>query len=128
MPNNNDSKSAFYFVTEQACCLAQASGRDTDDFRACHDAAEYLSDGNEEMLAAFTERTSAVKRDLTGLEDYDTEQYDGKEQDINEAVSALSFFGTAEDTPEQIRGSLLTAADLIACFYDVDNAISAVTA
>ncbi|MDR1604068.1 MAG: hypothetical protein LBS10_04665 [Gracilibacteraceae bacterium] len=121
-------KDALYFVTEQACCLAQATGRETDDFHACQDAAAYLADGDAEALADFRGRTGAVQRDLTGLEDYDTEQYDGKIEDVREAVSALNVLGTAGDTPEETRGTLLKVAEIIAAFYDIDNNVSVVTA
>jgi hypothetical protein len=123
-----ENKDALYFVTEQACCLAQAMGRDTDDFRACQDAAAYLADGDAEALAAFRERTEAVQCDLTGLEDYDTEQYEGKTEDVREAVSALNVLGTAGDTPEEARGALLKVAEIIAAFYDVENNVTAVPA
>jgi hypothetical protein len=121
-------KDALYFVTEQACCLAQASGRDTDDFRACHDTAEYLTDGDACAFTAFQARAGAVQHDLTGYEDYDTEQYDGKRDDVASAVSALNAHGSAQDTPDGIRGTLLKAADIIAAFYDVDNAVASVPA
>jgi cytosine/adenosine deaminase-related metal-dependent hydrolase len=121
-------KDALYFVTEQACCLAQATGRETDDFRTCQDAAEYLARGDAETLTAFWERTEAVQRDLTGYEDYDTEQYEGKIKDARDAVSSLSRLGAADGTPEKVRGSLLKAADIIAAFYDVDDAVPAVPA
>jgi len=113
-------KDALYFVTEQACCLIQASGRDTDDFRACHEAAEYITDGDAGAFAAFQERTSAAQHDPTGLEDYDTEQYEGKIHDVREAVSALVCSGIAPDTPDEKRGVLLKAADLVAAFYDLE--------
>ena len=124
----NTEKGALYFVTEQACCLAQASGRETEDFRACRDAAEYLTDGDAGAFAAFRERTETVQHDATGREDYDTEQYEGKRDDVREAVSALVCSGTAPDTPEEKRGILLRAAELIAAFYDEDVKMLATTA
>jgi len=126
--NDTKDKGALYFVTEQACCLAQAQGRETDDFRDFQKVAEYLADGDAGAIADFKERTGAMKHDLTGLEDYDTEQYDGKENDVRDAVSALSCLGSTPDTPDVIRGALLKAADIIAAFYDVDNVVSAVPA
>jgi hypothetical protein len=121
---NTTKKDALYFVTEQACCLAQAQGRDTDDFRAFQEAAEYLAGGDANALADFHARTEAMKHDLTGLEDYDTEQYDGKRNDVASAVSALNYTGSAPDTPDGIRGALLKAADIIAAFYDMDNVVT----
>ena len=121
-----ENKGALYFVTEQACCLAQAQGRETDDFRACQAAAEYLAGGDAETMAAFTERTGTIKRDPDA--DYDTEQYEGKRKDVGEAVSALNVLGTAEDTPEQVKGLLLKVADIIAAFYDMENVVTAIPA
>jgi len=112
-------KSALYFVTEQACCLAQATGMDTDEFRACRDAAEYLANGNSGAMSDFHEQTSAVKRDPTGLEDYDTESYEGKELDMRDAVIQLMQHGLCDCTPEAIRPQLLKTADMIADFYGV---------
>jgi hypothetical protein len=125
---NTTKKDALYFVTEQACCLAQAQGRETDDFRAFQEAAEYLAGGDANALADFHARTEAMKHDLTGLEDYDTEQYEGKRDDVREAVSALNVHGSAPDTPDGVRSALLKVADIIADFYDVDNAIATVPA
>ena len=121
-----ENKGALYFVTEQACCLVQATGRETDDFRACQAAAEYLAGGDAETMAAFRERTDAMNHDPSA--DYDTEQYEGKRKDVGEAVSALNVLGTAEDTPEQVKGLLLKVADIIAAFYDMDNVVTAVPA
>ena len=125
---NTTKKDALYFVTEQACCLAQAQGRETDDFRAFQEAAEYIAGGDANALADFHARTSAVQHDLTGNEDYDTEQYDGKREDVITAVSALSYQGSAPETPDGIRGALLKTADIIAAFYDMDNVVTAVPA
>jgi hypothetical protein len=121
-------KDALYFITEQACCLAQASGRETDDFRACRDAAEHLADGDAGALADFLERTGAVQFDPAGFEDYDTEQYDGKENDVREAVSALVCLGARADMPEEKRGRILKAADIIAAFYGMDCVMQATPA
>ena len=126
MPNTKND--ALYFVTEQACCLAQATGRDTDDFRACQDAAEFITDGDPCAFTAFQARAGAVQRDLTGHEDYDTEQYEGKDDDVREAVSALNCTGSAPDTPDGIRGALLKSAEIIAAFYDVENNVTAIPA
>jgi hypothetical protein len=70
----SSEKKALYFITEQACCLAQVQGTAGEDFLACQKAAEYLAGDDTDAIIAFDERTSAVKRDLSGLEDYDTEE------------------------------------------------------
>ena len=114
----------LYFLTEQACCLAQACGMDTDDFRACRKAAEYLAGGDTGGLHDFDDRTGAVKHDLTGQEDYDTEVYDGKENDVQAAVTELVRVGNDPDTPDEKRVALLKAADIIADFYGVDSGIT----
>ena len=126
--NDTKDKGALYFVTEQACCLAQAQGRETEDFRAFQEVAEFITNGNADALADFKERTEAVKQDFTHSEDYDTEQYEGKRDDVREAVSALSYQGSAPETPDGIRAALLKAADIIAAFYDMDNAVVATPA
>jgi hypothetical protein len=118
---NTKNKDALYFVTEQACCLAQAQGRETDGFRVCQEAAEYLAHIDADAATYFLERTGAAARDLTGLEDYDIEQYAGKENDAGRAVTTLSALGRSTDTPEGVRNTLLEAADLIAAFYDLDE-------
>jgi hypothetical protein len=120
---NKERKDALYFVMEQACCLAQATGRETDDFRVCQATAEYLTDGSEAAMTDFRARTSAMKRDPDA--DYDTEQYDGKRGDARQAVSALVMLGTAADTREEKRSLLLKAADLIAAFYGMDGTLEA---
>jgi len=116
---------ALWFVTEQACCLALASGRETDDFRACQAAAESLADGDAGALAYFGERTAAVTHDDTGFEDYDTESYEGKENDLREAVTRLAHLGLDMQAPVEKREAFMKAADLIAGFYDADDVLTA---
>jgi hypothetical protein len=125
MTATTEKKDALYFLVEQACCLAQTSGMETEHFRACRDAAEYLVGGNTSAVKAFDERTGAVKRDITGCEDYDTEEYDGKRNDVRAAVIELTGLGRSIDTPDEKRGILQAAADLIAGFYGMDGILEA---
>jgi len=118
---STENSTALYFLTEQACCLAQVSGRETDDFRVCREAVEYLSDGCADALGDFLARTDAVKLDPTGLEDYDIEEYPGKDHDVHAAVSLLESLGHNTDTPADKQALLIKAANLIADFYGIDD-------
>jgi len=117
---------ALWFVTEQACCLAQASGRETGDFSACRAAVEYLSDGDAGALAYFSEQTAAVTHDQAGDADYDTENYEGKENDMRKAVTKLAHLGLGLDltAPLEQREAYMKAADLIAGFYGADDVLN----
>ncbi|MDR1070812.1 MAG: hypothetical protein LBL37_08545 [Gracilibacteraceae bacterium] len=122
---NTETKDALWFVTEQACCLAQATGRYTDDFRVCRATAEYLTNGDTDALARFDEITNAVKRDETGLEDFDTVEYEGKADDVRVVVTRLANFGLDLTAPEDWRAAFMKAADLVASFYGADDALDA---
>jgi hypothetical protein len=74
---NTETKDALWFMTEQPDCLAQATGRDW--FRVCQ-ATEHLTNGDTDALTRFDEITNAVKRDETGLEDFDTAEYECRPQ------------------------------------------------
>jgi hypothetical protein len=117
---STQSKGVLCFLTEQAYCLAQAGGRETEDFLACRETALYLANGDAEAIAAFDERTGAVARDWSGDEDYDTEDYAGKRNDVRAAVAELENRGRDTATPEAMRGTLMKTADLIADFYGLD--------
>jgi len=119
------SKDALYFLTEQARCLAQASGRETDDFRVCLESAEYLANGDADTLAHFREQTEAVRRDPTGLADYDVEDYDGKATDLCAALNELALLGLDETVPEAARQALLKAAEIISGFYEAGSVLDA---
>jgi hypothetical protein len=125
MTTTTEKKSALYFITEQACCLAQAQGTAGEDFLTCQKAAEFLADDDTDAIMAFYERTSEVKRDLTGLEDYDTEEYEGKRNDVRAAVIELTKLSTSEDIPSDKREALMKVADLIAGFYGMDGTLEA---
>ena len=115
----------MYFLTEQACCVKQAKGVFTDDYRACWDAVEYLACDDADALDEFDKRINAVNHDLTGLEDYDTENYEGKESDVREAIAELIRLANDPDTSDDRRRVrvILKAADIIAGFYGVDSGI-----
>ncbi len=125
MTATTEKKDALYFLKEQACCLAQSSGTETEHFRACREATEYLAGDAPEAVRVFNERTGAVKRDLTGNKDYDTEDYDGKRADVRAALIELDGLANKTDTPTEKRGILMAAADLIAGFYGMDGTLEA---
>jgi hypothetical protein len=114
------TKDALYFVTEQACCLRLVQSEETDDFRACREAAHYLAGGD---LKGFDERTNAVKHNPT--QDYNTEQYEGKSADVRHAVAELARLGQSADTPADKCDPLMKVAEIIAAFYGMDEAESA---
>jgi hypothetical protein len=123
---NMGNKGPVYFLTEQACCLAQSSGRDTDEFRACRNATAYLAGGESDAISAFDRLTAAVKRDPDGNEDYDTESYSGKLIDLCAALIEMAKRAHRESTPETARQCLIEAAGIIAGFYDADSILDAV--
>jgi hypothetical protein len=109
-----------WFLTEQACCLAQAGHRESDDFRACLNAAKYLAGGETDALT--------VRADIAMCDpdaDYDTEDYQGKDRDLAGAIYTLLARGHDAGTPEQARTALLRSADLIAAFYGADLELTA---
>jgi hypothetical protein len=123
MNTNTNSKNALYFLTEQACCLAQNQGVETEHFHVCRETAEYLADGNTDIIKAFDERTGSVKRDFTGQEDYITENYEGKRDDVRAAVVELTNLSKNTNTPDDKRGATTAAAYLIASFYGMDGVL-----
>jgi len=129
MSASTEQRGAIYFLTEQACCLVLAQGTtDTDDFRVCRESVEYLTGGDAMSVEEFLTRTGVVKGDPGGLADYDTEEYDRKKRDMLAAVSALARRYQDPATPEDIRPTLLKAADLVASFYGAENALEAALA
>jgi len=78
--------------------------------------------GDGDALSDFLTRTDAVEIDLLGYEDYATEEYEGKDQDVRAAVSRLESLGHDAGTPTDKRVPLIKAANLIADFYDLDGA------
>jgi hypothetical protein len=87
--------------------------------------AEYLTNGDTDALARFDEITNAVKRDETGLEDFDTTEYEGKADDARAAVTMLANRGLDLKAPEDQRAAFMKAADLVASFYGADDALEA---
>jgi hypothetical protein len=111
-------KDSIYFITEQACCLAQSTGRETEHFKACEQAVRYLAKGDPEILQSFAELTEAVKLDPDA--DYDTEQYEGKDADVRAAVAELELIAKDPGTPAEDAKALKHTADIIADFYGLE--------
>jgi hypothetical protein len=115
--------SAAWFLTEQACCLAQADRRDTDDFHACKEAAEYLAGNDTEVMDEFLAHTGAVEPNPDA--DYDTEVYNGKDRDLAGALYTLLTLASDTETPERMRKTLENSAGLITAFYGADLELTA---
>lgn len=118
--------SAVWFLTEQACCLMLAQGNVTDDFQACRRAVEYLAADDPEAVSEFEARTGIVKGDPSGIADYDTECYNGKERDLFCAMYRMLTCGNDPATPNDARTALLNSAEIIASFYGANVAPAAV--
>jgi hypothetical protein len=108
-------RTTLWFVTEQIRALAGASGRGEDDFQACVTAAKYLAGNDSETLDMVLKQMSVTERGE--LPDYEIESYEGVELDMRSAVEELNALAEREDTPEEVRGSLLLSADTIEDFY-----------
>jgi hypothetical protein len=104
---------------EQACCLAQARGKDFAEVATCREAAEYLTGGDAAKLCDFD--VNIANTEYNPKADYDVEDYEGKDGDLTKAVAELVQLGNAGDAPDGKRGALLKAADMIACFYGLDS-------
>jgi hypothetical protein len=119
--------SAVWFLTEQAYCLMMAQGRETDEFRACREAVEYLAGNDKEAMDDFITQTGGSPGDPGGVaaDDYDTEYYPGKDRDLAGALYALLHRGYDPATPEPARAALLKSAGIIASFYGADLDLTA---
>ena len=116
--DSKTNRGALYFVTEQACCFAQARGMENEHFLACKGAAEYFAGDDTDALRDFHEKTTSTKLDPNA--DYDTEDYAGKERDIHSALAELAGIAKSPDTPDNTRSTLMEVAGIIAAFYDVE--------
>jgi hypothetical protein len=112
-------RGSAYFLTEQACCLTQAQGKDSKDAELCKQALRLITKDDPAQMQAFTARTSATKHNPDA--DYDTEQYEGKETDIRHAVTDIMGFAGTPDIPAGQKEVLKQAAEMIASFYGMDE-------
>jgi hypothetical protein len=110
-------KNTLYFITEQARCLAQTEGRESENFKSCRTALEYLAKGNQVELTHFVEQTAYVVHVPSGLEDYDIDEYEGKDEDMRSAIAALAQAHLDQSNPEDIRKAFYKTAEMIAGFY-----------
>ena len=111
--------SVIYFLTELAGCTAQVMGDRTGCSEDLENAVIYLAKGNTDLLTYFKDKTDAVLFDASGLKDYDTEDYDGKMEDILKAIAELKILARMADTPTSTSELLNRAASFISDFYGI---------
>ena len=80
---------------------------------------QFLTKDDPELMQAFNERMNAVKHDPDA--DYDTEQYDGKNAEIRNAVAELITHANAPETTAEQSEILNRAVEMIAVFYGIDD-------
>jgi len=119
-------RGSIQLITEQACCLLQAHGKEPkgkagEDLEICKQAMDFLTKGDPELMQNFTDRMDAVKHDPEA--DYNTEQYDGKKADIRNAVAQLVNHAKDPETPAEQGEILNQAAEMIAVFYGMNDAL-----
>jgi len=117
-------RGSIHFITEQACCLIQAqgkipTGKAGEDLEICKKTMQFLTKDDPELMQAFNERMNAVKHDPDA--DYDTEQYDGKNAEIRNAVAELITHANAPETTAEQSEILNRAVEMIAVFYGIDD-------
>jgi len=115
-------RGTLYFIIEQACCLIQARGRDFKDLKICEQAAQIITKGDPEQMQTYKERTDAVI--YAPQADYDTEQYDGKDADIRDAVADLVNLSKEPNAPAEQVTILIELAEMIADFYGIEGAVT----
>jgi len=110
---NHPHKEAIYFLAEQARCLIQAGSADAD---ICKSAAEYLINDDEILTNWLAEKTN-TKLLSDKLQDYDTEEFEGKTDTLKIALKDLQALVAEEKTPAKERAWLKNATEIIAEFY-----------
>lgn len=119
-----ENRGSAYFLTEQACCLIQTQGKESEDAKICEQALRLVSNDDPAQMQAFTERTESTT--YAPDADYNIEQYDGKETDVRHAVSDLISIAHTADTPADQKEVLEQAAEMIASFYGMDEELQRV--
>lgn len=114
-----ESRGSAYFLTEQACCLIQAQGKESTDAKICEQALRFITHDDAAQMKAFKERTEATAHAPDA--DYDTEQYDGKKTDVRHAVADITSYANIPDTPIDQKEVMVQAAEMIAEFYGMDD-------
>ena len=114
-----ETRGSIYFITEQACCLAQVQGKDSKDAKICEQALRLITKDDPVQMHAYKERTDATKYEPDV--DYDTEQYEGKETDVRHAVADIMRFAGASGIPAEQKEVLALAAEMIASFYGMEE-------
>jgi hypothetical protein len=113
------NRGSAYFLTEQACLLIQAQGKECEDAKICEQALRFITHDDAVQMQAFKDRTDATNHDPTA--DCDTEQYDGKKTDVRHAVADIMDYASIPDTPIDQHEVLKQAAEMIAEFYGMDE-------
>jgi len=113
-----ENRNSIYFITEQACCLIQAQGKESKDLKICEQAIRFLVKGDPELLQEFKERTNAMSHDPEA--DYNVEEYDGKRVDVYNAITDLMNLAKAPDTAAKQGEMLQQAAQMIEKFYGME--------
>ena len=114
-----DIKDSTYFLTEQACCLIQAQGKESKDARICEEALRLITKDDPVQIQVHKKRTDATKHNPDA--DYDTEDYEGKKTDIRHAVADIMGYAGTPDIPAEQKNVLEQAAEMIASFYGMDE-------
>jgi hypothetical protein len=117
-----EKRKAVYFITEQACSLTLVQGAtDTDEFRACREAMEYLADGDEALVGEFLSRTGIRGGDPGGLAMDDVDEYFPMLFDLCAAIIELAKRARDTDTPKNMRDTLLKTVVLISGIHREDS-------
>jgi hypothetical protein len=119
-----DIRGSIHFITEQACYLIQAQGKEpsgkaAEDLEICKNTMHFLTKGDPDLMQAFNERIEAVNHDPDA--DYNTDEYDGKKTDIRNAVAELTSHAKDPETTTEQSEMLNQAAEMIAVFYGMDD-------
>ena len=115
-PLNGDHphKEAIYFLAEQARCLIQAGSADSE---ICRKGAEFLINGNENLTAWLKIRLNTQPFPNGLLEDYDILEYEGKEHDLDLAITDLKALAVNVDFIPEIRLYFSKSLKIISEFY-----------
>ena len=115
-PLNGDHphKEAIYFLAEQARCLIQAGSADSE---ICRKGVEFLINGNADLTAWLNMRLNTQPFPDGSLEDYDILEYEGKDHDLDLAITNLKALAVNVDFIPEIRLYFSKPLKIISEFY-----------
>ena len=118
-PLNTDHphKQAIYFLGEQARFLTQDGSKYAEIFQK---AAEFLIE-DDENLTTWLSGKMDVKPSPDSLQDYDTKEFEGKEEALNIAINDLTELAKNESIPSNQRDLLENSMKNIADFYGMED-------